>query len=791
MQPESESGATTALPATRVTSFILPLENGPIENGAVEEESAKSGQFENGPIESGTNDFVPNEIWDNEIMQARVSESRLASILEETPDFVGIADVDGRLLFVNAAGRKIIGLEPKDPLASLRIFDCHPDWACRIIRQEGIPTALQNGFWSGETAVLCKNSADIPVSQLIVAHRNDIGRVEFLSTILRDITDRKHAEMIQVRLRRQAALRAAVNVAVSDREASLNEILERCSEAMIWHLDVTLARIWLSNSEDRTLDQVASAGTPVDPEATNVPDAPEDESERAQSASETANGFAAGWVAKTMKPYLTNDPLNDSEIVGKGWLKEWLLAERIVAFAAFPMIVGDTLVGVLAIFSRHTLEDDTVGELTSLASLIARGVEQRRINEETLNRLDREREAREAAEEASRLKDDILAMISHDLRAPLTSILGWIRMLRAGDLDEATIERALHTIEKNVMTQAHLIGDLLDASRMATGKLQLDIGPVDLISVIESTVDTVRPLIEEKRLRLQMVLEPWVGPFNGDQERLKQVIWNLLTNAIKFTPPEGLIEVRLERLEEKALLIVSDTGEGISPEFLPHIFDQFRQSDVLSTYREGYKEGRKQSGLGLGLAIVKRLVELHGGAIYPFSRGVGQGSDFMITLPLVNTPQAGLEAFQRYVKSNTGGERSSALAGLRVLIVDDEYDTREVLGAMLSRYGAETRAAESASEAIRMLVEWKPDVLVSDIGMPGEDGYQLIANVRALPPEQGGAIPAIALTAYASGMDRQRILATGFQTHLTKPIEPLELAQVVARAAGKDEMIVV
>jgi PAS domain S-box-containing protein len=764
MQPESESSAATALPADHIISFIQ------------------------------ANDSGVDEIWENEIVQAQLSQSRLVAILEETPDFVGIADVEGRLLFVNPAGRKIIGLEPAEALGSMKISDCHPDWAQRIISQEGIPTALENGFWSGETAALGQDGLDIPVSQVIIAHRNNRGRVEYLSTILRDITDRKRAEMIQVRLRRQAALRAAVNVALSERDASLSEILERCSEAMIWHLDVALTRIWLHNSEDRTMDPVAIYGTPENPEETEETkgtEGPAGQSEREPPASGTSNGFAAGWVAKTMQPYLTNDALNDQEISDQGWLREWLQIERITAFAAFPMIAGDTLVGVLAVFARHPLEDDTVGELTSLAGLIARGVEQRRIDEESLRQLALEREARASAEEASRLKDDFLAMISHDLRAPLTSIMGWVRMLRAGELDEATIERALQTIEKNVTTQAYLIGDLLDASRIATGKLQLDISPVDLLSVIETAVDTVRSLIEEKRLRLQMVLEPWVGPFNGDQERLKQVVWNLLTNAIKFTPPEGLIEVRLERLEDKALIIVSDTGQGISPEFLPHIFDQFRPADVLSTYQERHREGCKQGGLGLGLAIVKRLVEMHGGAIYPYSPGVGQGSDFMITLPLINTRQAGREAFRRYVQSGAGAERSSALTGLRVLVVDDEYDTREVLGAMLSRYGAETRAAESAPEAIRLLVEWEPDVLVSDIGMPGEDGYQLIAKVRALPVERGGAIPAIALTAYASGQDRQRALSNGFQTHLAKPIEPVELARVVARAAGRDEKAIV
>jgi PAS domain S-box-containing protein len=747
LQPEPDGGFPPEFTADQLTVFIEPVVNG--------------GE------------------------QAQFSEARLAAILLETPDFVAITDVEGDLLFVNGAGRKMIGLGSSESLASKKIFDCHPDWASRIIRQDGIPTALQDGSWSGETAALRPDGVEIPVLQVIIAHRNDAGGVEYLSTVLRDVTERKRAEMIQVRLRRQAALRAAVSVALAEKEAPLSEILLRCSEAVIWHLDAALARIWLHNSEDRTLDAVASAGAPVNSDGTDRTDAAD--GIRGQSdGSAVANGFAAGLVAKTMQPYWTNDVVNDVGVADIGWLKEWLRLEGITAFAAFPMIVSDSLIGVLAVFARHALEDDTLGELNSLAGLIARGVERRKADEESQRELAREREARAAAEDASRLKDDFLAMISHDLRAPLTSILGWVRMLRAGALDEATIERALYTIEKNVTTQARLIGDLLDASRIATGRLQLDMGPVDLMAVIETAIDTVRPLIEEKRLRLQMTLEPWVGPFNGDQERMKQVVWNLLTNAIKFTPPEGMIEVRLERLEDKALLIVSDTGQGIDPEFLPRIFDQFSQADVLSTRREGQGQG----GLGLGLAIVKRLVELHGGAIYPFSRGQGQGTDFMITLPLGSAQQPGREAFRRFIQSGAG-ERSAALAGLRILIVDDEYDTREVLRTMLTRYGAETRSAESASEALRTFVEWKPDVLVSDIGMPVEDGYDLIAKVRALPADQGGAIPAIALTAFASGQDRQRALSNGFHTHLTKPVEPVELAQVIARAAGRDEKAIV
>jgi PAS domain S-box-containing protein len=703
-------------------------------------------------------DRIATAIETNGAGQAQSPLPRLASVLEETPDFVGIADSAGNLLFINSAGRRMIGLEPTGALASMTLFDCQPEWACRIISQEGIPTALRNGFWSGETAAIGPDGAETPVSQVIVAHRNGDGQVEYLSTILRDITERKRAEMIQVRLRRQAAMRASVSVALAERDVPLREVLRQCSEDIVSHLDAALAQIWFFRPGERALEPMVEAeGRPIE--------------------------FDAGWMTETTLPHSTNDAPND-QLIGN---REWIQRSGIKALAAFPLKTEDGMIGALAVFARQAFEDDTLDELASLAAMIARGVERRRVDEELARSLAREREARVAAEEASRLKDDFLEVISHELRAPLTSILGWTQMLRAGGLDESSVARALNTIERNVAAQAHLVEELLDASRIATGKLRLEMRPLDLMSVVESAVDSVRPLIEEKRLRLQMVLEPWVGPFNGDQDRLKQIVWNLLTNAIKFTPPTGLIEVRLERLpegrEDKALLIVSDTGQGIDPEFLPRVFDLFRQADNSPT--------RKHCGLGLGLAIVKRLVELHGGAIYPYSRGLGQGSDFMITLPLATDQHAGNEAFHRQVQAGAGGKRASALGGARVLVVDDEYDTREVLGAMLSRYGAEVRAAESAAEAIRMLIEWAPDVLVSDVGLPGEDGYGLINKVRLLPEERGGAIPAIALTAYAGSQDRQRALSNGFQTHLAKPVEPVELARVVALAVGRDVKAIV
>jgi PAS domain S-box-containing protein len=419
---------------------------------------------------------------------------------------------------------------------------------------------------------------------------------------------------------------------------------------------------------------------------------------------------------------------------------------------------------------------------------IARDItERKRMEDVQAELLAREQEARRVAEDASRLKDDFLAMISHELRAPLTSILGWAQMLRAGSLDRNAAERALQTIERNAKSQAHLVGDLLDASRIATGTLSLEIKPVELKSIVETAVDALRPSIEARQLRMQIVLEPWIGPFQGDAERLNQIVWNLLSNAIKFTSPGGLIEVRLERLENKALLIISDTGQGIDPEFLPHIFDRFRQADSSAR--------RQQGGLGLGLSIVKHIVELHSGAIYAYSAGIGKGSDFMITLPLATTEtglagEDGTEAGLPWIpiaEASPVPPRAMPLRGARALVVDDDHDTREILSVMLRRYGAEIRTAGSVREALVTFGEWRPDVLVSDIGMPVEDGYALIRAVRSRTQEEGGQVPAVALTAFAGIQDREMAIASGFHQHLSKPVEPVALARTVARLLGREE----
>jgi PAS domain S-box-containing protein len=387
----------------------------------------------------------------------------------------------------------------------------------------------------------------------------------------------------------------------------------------------------------------------------------------------------------------------------------------------------------------------------------------------------------EELQQANRTKDEFLATLSHELRTPLTSILGWSRLLRAKQFDEAGRGHAIEVIERNAEAQAKLIEDLLDVSRIITGKLRLEVLPISPASVVETAVNTLRTAAEAKRIRLDAVVDAAAGPVAGDPNRLQQIVTNLLSNAVKFTPEGGHVEVLLKRADSHVQLTVRDTGVGIRAEDLPHIFEQFRQADQTST--------RAHSGLGLGLAIVRHLVELHGGTVHAESRGEGQGAIFTVELPLAATKmksgdsgRAKVNAEQARVMPDEGEplDDPCRLEGVRVLLVEDEQDTRDLVKTILEQCGAEVVAVGSAAEALSALERIKPNVLVSDIGMPGESGYELIRQVRARGPERGGRVPAVALTAYAGPKDRRRALMAGFQTHLAKPVEPDELLAVVA-----------
>jgi PAS domain S-box-containing protein len=382
----------------------------------------------------------------------------------------------------------------------------------------------------------------------------------------------------------------------------------------------------------------------------------------------------------------------------------------------------------------------------------------------------RERAARETAEAATRSKDEFLAVVSHELRSPLNAILGYAALLRYGGMDAQEVRHAVEVIERSGKAQAHLIDDLLDTARIISGKLRLVVGPVDLVSVIEESVQTIRPAAEAKGVILGTDLPSEIGQITGDPARLQQIVWNLLSNAIKFTSQGGRVDARLERVDPHIRITVSDTGKGISPDFLPYVFDRFHQSDTSSVRRHG--------GLGLGLALAKYLVELHGGTIEAESAGEGQGATFNVTLPVraVATPIG-------EVDGAAAAKSSGELAGVRALVVDDEDDARELLRSALENYGADVIAVNSAAEAYALITETpppeRPDVIVADIGMPDEDGYSLIRRLREWEEARGAYTPAVALTAYGRVEDRVSALKAGFQIHVAKPVDPDELAIVI------------
>jgi signal transduction histidine kinase len=398
-----------------------------------------------------------------------------------------------------------------------------------------------------------------------------------------------------------------------------------------------------------------------------------------------------------------------------------------------------------------------------LVSRIASHLELARVRDEATRR---EQKARLDAEAANRAKDEFIAMISHELRTPLGAILIWAQLLRTEELDAAATARAVGMIERSTKTLAQLIDDLLDVSRIIAGKLTFEARPVDLRSVAEAALDGAQPAAESKGVAVERLLEACVPAISGDAGRLQQVVGNLVANAIKFTPEGGRIRVSLERVARHARIRVADTGVGINPDFLPFIFERFRQADTTST--------RRQKGLGLGLAIARHIVEMHGGSIEAESRGEGEGSTFTVTLPLATRDEPVAEA--------AGEERAAAgarLSGVRILVVDDEEDAREAMAVLLGQAGATVRSVGSAAEAFEALREQPPDLLLSDIAMPGEDGYSLIRRVRALADEQGGQVPAAALTAYATLDDRRKALQAGYNDHIPKPVDPTRLIATV------------
>lgn len=600
-----------------------------------------------------------------------------------------------------------------------------------------------------------------------------------------DISDRKRAEVERTKLLAReraartlaeaAALRVERLQAVTDAAIaplSLDDLLHGLLGRIVQILQADTAAILLMDTESHSLVVKAAKGL--------------EEEVRIQVRIPIGHGFA-GRIAAERKPlFIEQDAYTQ---VYSPLLRE----KKIQSIIGAPLLIEDRVLGVVHVgtLERRQFSHDDLYLLQLVAERFAVAIDR-------ANLYEAEQKARQQAESANRLKDEFLAIVSHELRTPLNSILGWSQMLLTRNLNEALTKKALETIERNAKQQVMLINDILDVSRIIRGKIRLSMQPVNLLRIIEEAIETIKPAAEAKGIQVESALDPMVGEVKGDPDRLQQIVGNLLSNAVKFTAEGGSVVVRLQKLpttdlrwqieEEKlqssnfnlqseisyAQIQVSDNGKGISADFLSHVFEGFRQEDSSITRVEG--------GLGLGLTIVRRLVELHGGTVQAFSEGEGKGSTFTVNLPIAAARDSQLVPL--IVRNGEKFNNLWAIDGLRVLVVDDDVDTCDLIATVLTQYGAQVRAVYSASEAMEAIEQLKPDVLVSDIGMPEEDGYALIRKVRQMEAEKGGKIRAIALTAFARDEDRWKAIQAGFQMHVAKPVEPAKLATVVAALMG-------
>src|SRR5262245_8069526 len=803
---------------------------------------------------------------------------------------VGIARVapDGCWLEVNQRLCDIVGYTRKE-LMTKKVGDItHPDdlesdWnqARRLLAGEIENYSMEKRYYRKDGSIVWAN---LTVS---LARKAD-GSPDYFVSVIEDISARKRLEEANMK---RVALLADVRDALAEHQAPMQSMLQKSAEALVRHLDAAFARIWTLNPKESLLELQASAGmyTHLNGGHSRVP----------------FGKLKIGLIAQERQPHLTNDVCNDPRVSDKKWARE----EGMVAFAGYPLLVEDRVVGVMAMFARHPLTEDTVEAIATVAAPIAQGIERKRAEEalraseeqfriladtapvmiwvsgtdklctffnktwldftgrameeelgagwtegvhqddydrclETyvtsfearepfkmeyrLRRHDGERRwildhgiprfshggdflgyigtcvditerkqaeaereqlaheqvARAAAEAANRSKDEFLAMVSHELRSPLNAILGYTRMLRYGPMDREAINNVTAIVERSAKAQLQIIEDLFDSARIITGKLRIDSAPVDLAPVLEAALDTVRSAAEAKGVTLVADFGASPEQVFGDPTRLQQVVWNLLTNAVKFTPEGGRVELRMEGAGDSVRITVSDTGRGIEPEFLPFVFDPLRQADSSSSRRYG--------GLGLGLSLVKHLVELHGGTITAASEGARRGSTFTVTLPrrqfeFIAAQTPAVAPHEAHMEVAATMDRDLSLEGVSVLVVDDQEDARELLMHALSEYGAEVTTASSGVEALAFLSDppegKRPDALIMDIAMPDEDGYTVLKKVRALEAAQVGAadrIPAIALTAYGRTEDRLRALQAGFQMHVNKPVDPAELVVIIA-----------
>jgi PAS domain S-box-containing protein len=643
----------------------------------------------------------------------RNSEEFKKRILESSHDCIKVLDLDARLLYMNVGGMCLLEIDDLTPFLNT-------EWLCfwqEEYRQVATTAIIQaKAGETGKFQGFCPTAKGAPKCWDVVVTpiHDSSGQVIQLLSVSRDITDHKQAE---TSLREQTKLLQVILSSMGDALIAANQ------QGEFTIFNEAAQRIFGPLSNEISPDKWANTYGLFLPDQKTL--FPKDEVPLLRA--------------------LRGELVTDIEV----FVRHAQASEgRWISASAYP------------------LRDD--GHDIKGGLVVCRDITERKESEIERDRiLQLEQTARTEAERANRIKDEFLAVLSHELRSPLSPILGWAKLLQTRQFDAAQTAKALATIERNAKLQTELIDDLLDVAKILRGKLNLNVAPVNLNLIIEAALDTVSTAATAKSILVEPMLLQ-VGQVLGDATRLQQVIWNLISNAIKFTPHGGHIDIRLQRVDNQAQLTITDTGKGIKPDFIPHIFEAFRQED--------FSVSRKHGGLGLGLAIVYSLVELHGGTITATSLGEGQGATFTVQLPLLNNARKQIDQFP---------EQEPDLTGIRILTVDDEPDSRELLTVLLMQYGAEVMAVESAKDVLTTLESFQPDVLVSDIGMPEMDGYTLMRHIRTLPLEQGGQIPAIALTSYAREIDQQQTLAAGFQRHVAKPINPSQLAQVIIWTLNK------
>ena len=683
------------------------------------------------------------------------NEAQLTDFFENAAVPLHWVGPDGLILRVNEAELDMLGYT-REEYEGRHIAEFHVDQD--VIEDILRRLALGEVIHDREARLRCKDGS-IKYVHINSSVYWEHGRFIHTRCFTRDITGRKRTE-------NRLALQYAVTQILSEC-ADLNECAKQILRTACESLDWELGAFWHVDREAQVLRSVEICyGTSVmRPEFDNLTQT---------IAFEQGTGLP-GRIWASGKPEWISDLVADPNFLRAGAAAR----EKLHAGFGFPIKLGNQVLGVIEFFSSEVREPDEelLKMVAGIGGQIGQFTERKRAEQQSHELFELERAARAEAEKANRLKDEFLATLSHELRTPLNAVIGWSRMLGSGRLDRENSQHALEVIERNAWAQKQIIEDILDVSRVITGKLQLNLGPVDLVAIVDAALDAVRPAMEAKDIKIETVIDTSLRMISADADRLQQVIWNLLSNAAKFTPAGGEVEILVNQTPTHVQIQVRDSGPGIDPDFLPHVFERFRQADGSTT--------RTHGGLGLGLAIVRHLVELHGGTIEVENRADSSGATFTVRLPL---PSGELRAETLAGASSIFKEAqhdAPTLAGLRILLVDDETDTLDLINVELAQHGAHVTGVTTAAEALGLLENSNFDVLISDIGMPAMDGYELIRELRKQESGRDARLPAVALTAYARVQDRMRAILAGYSTHIAKPVEANELITVVASLAGR------